>query len=1746
MPYYQRKRGIFFVITILIAIFLVIFFYYGVLIWHHHISSAADFNYVVDDLGDEGDSVIDGVCDNGDGECTLRAALQEASLDAGSSEITFSVTGTINVASNLEIQNFTTITGPGALDKSLSDDLIIDFGNLTSLSINETSITVQGLTITNSNGVCVSIQGSNTTLHNNIINNCQGEAIIISPNQDISNVAITGNTISDYGLADDFTWRDNALDIFTGEDDLTYSNITVSDNEITGEPDDAAIAVVIQTGANNTTFEHFTFDSNIINEGQTGISVSGNYPDNPLLNDFVITNNILTDQTTGGIVLSSATDANIGSNNISSTVTAAGANSIGIYPSNVSESTIENNTVSNTFDYGLALVGLLENNTISTNDINNTRSACIVILGEGGGNSFTGNTVSDSTSSSGIYIQLAGDNNSFTNNEISGSGGVGVEINDSGANTVFTGNTVTNSGDEGIIISSLGANSSFTNNIIDGSGTWGVEVGEGVTNAITFTGNTVTNNGAVPITGYLGDTLMFIYNEVTYASGMTIYVFGSGFNAEILNNQNPHYLTSPDGINNFHLALTTIHNWGEWAELPFPALIRADAFDNPEDWEAECTSWNLGPDYFCTVEKWVDDVWLAQGVGNDYSWSLTDPEVTYEDIPTLVYRDDIYLYAGYYVKSTQAHTWENETITGNAYGVNIDGDNVTMTITDSVITGSVEADLVHDADPDRVGRLELYNTIFGSYSDYEGSYRGNIYVYYTARVHTFNLAGGDVSGAAVSAEYSDRNFEEVNGTVDFGITDVAGLTGYQNLLVENITEEGSELYYYQFSVDHPTYDPRQALSRITTPNQQIEAVLGFNLLTPNGDTDEEEQAFVIGEETEITWDDLSIPNIKIEYSTDGFIDDIQTIVASVANIGSYTWTIPNDPGDTLLVRVSDAANATIWDTSDNFFAIVPGLVTITNPTNEAELIINSTEELIWTNTGTINTVDILFSASGNFDDVVTVASNIANTGSYSWTVLDSETATGALAVACSTAECGDYWDLTSGVVNNLILRHGGRRSYQCSDGQDNDSDGKIDYPADPGCANSDDEDEISACADGLDNDSDGKTDYPLDPGCTDISDNDEANLLPQCTDGLDNDSDGLIDMQDSGCSSLEDNDEANLLPQCTDGLDNDSDTFIDYPSDLGCSSLTDNDETNFVCGNNLKEGSETCDEGVLNGTPNHCNATCTGITTPVCGNSVLEAEEECDTNLSVPPGYVCTFKCKLTLIPKEPVCGDGIKSGQESCDDGDLNNTPNHCNSTCTGITTPVCGNQVQESKEECDTTAPSGYTCTARCKLQKVTPKPICGNNILETGETCDDGNLVSGNGCSGTCQTEQPKPPPENPPPQEPPNEEEPGGGANQPEEASPGSGNINETNTNQEFPLANTNHEVLDTNEEILESGVVTTITQTLKETFKPLTQIKLVQTAQARVLDNPQVETVNQNIAVPAIVAVNMVNTAVAFPGVLAFFSYLQFVFTEPLRFLFFRRRKYGVVYNSITKQPLDLAIVRFYNNETNKLISTQVTDRQGRYSFIGEPGEYYLKVQKNDYIFPSSTLGARIKDQDYADLYYGAPLRLTDQNTMVGLNIPLDPNLPQQSDQQVLKEKKTKNFQKTLAYIGPALALVSFVISPTKLVAGILIVHAVLFYFFRRLTAAFHPKSFGAVFDVSSSQALKNTIVRIFDTQYNKLLATRVTNSRGQYNFLVGPNSYYLTANHPAYQPYRSPNLDLSQAKETIVDQDLGLEKLIDK
>lgn len=92
-----------------------------------------------------------------------------------------------------------------------------------------------------------------------------------------------------------------------------------------------------------------------------------------------------------------------------------------------------------------------------------------------------------------------------------------------------------------------------------------------------------------------------------------------------------------------------------------------------------------------------------------------------------------------------------------------------------------------------------------------------------------------------------------------------------------------------------------------------------------------------------------------------------------------------------------------------------------------------------------------------------------------------------------------------------------------------------------------------------------------------------------------------------------------------------------------------------------------------------------------------------------PRAYAVNLPTNLSIS----ICGDGIVQSGEVCDQGYASNTGAYASSTATRVCLPDC----------------QGYG-------------PYCGDGILQVrfGEECDDGNNVSGDLCSATCQSETP----------------------------------------------------------------------------------------------------------------------------------------------------------------------------------------------------------------------------------------------------------------------------------------------------------------------------------------------------------------------------------------------------------------------
>jgi CSLREA domain-containing protein len=173
-------------------------------------AARAAATFAVNSTGDAADANVgDGLCDDGAGNCTLRAAIQEANQLDGSDTISFSVNGTITLTSALPTLSNLTITGPGPAQLTVSRDPDAStFFRIFTTAISST-VSISGLTVS----------GGRTGDDGGGIYSRSGTALTLS------NVVVSGNATEhlSFGGA-------RGGGIFNEGDSLSIVNSTVRDN----------------------------------------------------------------------------------------------------------------------------------------------------------------------------------------------------------------------------------------------------------------------------------------------------------------------------------------------------------------------------------------------------------------------------------------------------------------------------------------------------------------------------------------------------------------------------------------------------------------------------------------------------------------------------------------------------------------------------------------------------------------------------------------------------------------------------------------------------------------------------------------------------------------------------------------------------------------------------------------------------------------------------------------------------------------------------------------------------------------------------------------------------------------------------------------------------------------------------------------------------------------------------------------------------------------------------------------------------------------------------------------------------------------------------------------------------------------------------------------------------------------------------------------------------------------------------
>ena len=194
-------------------------------------------------------------------------------------------------------------------------------------------------------------------------------------------------------------------------------------------------------------------------------------------------------------------------------------------------------------------------------------------------------------------------------------------------------------------------------------------------------------------------------------------------------------------------------------------------------------------------------------------------------------------------------------------------------------------------------------------STYAGTQYGNItYAEQPLNCPFQNLISA--SNLAIDANTPSTLFAIVNGLV-LRTTNSAG--------TYTVAHSGLPFSSYQIGIspaDSGTaYAAHQVVYIYTGTGKGGGGTPTLSVTSPNGG-----ESWTAGSVHNITWTTTgTVANVKIEVSMEGGAN-YTTIVASTANTGSYSWTVPSTSGASSRIRVSDAAG-TASDTSDGNFTI---------------------------------------------------------------------------------------------------------------------------------------------------------------------------------------------------------------------------------------------------------------------------------------------------------------------------------------------------------------------------------------------------------------------------------------------------------------------------------------------------------------------------------------------------------------------------------------------------------------------------------------------------------------------------------------------------------------------------------------------------------------------------------------------------------------------------------------------------------
>ncbi|MCX6789404.1 MAG: carboxypeptidase-like regulatory domain-containing protein [Candidatus Gribaldobacteria bacterium] len=229
-----------------------------------------------------------------------------------------------------------------------------------------------------------------------------------------------------------------------------------------------------------------------------------------------------------------------------------------------------------------------------------------------------------------------------------------------------------------------------------------------------------------------------------------------------------------------------------------------------------------------------------------------------------------------------------------------------------------------------------------------------------------------------------------------------------------------------------------------------------------------------------------------------------------------------------------------------------------------------------------------------------------------------------------------------------------------------------------------------------------------------------------------------------------------------------------------------------------------------------------------------------------------------------------------------------------------------------------------------------------------------------------------------------------------------------------------------------------------------------------------------------------------------------------------KNPWGTVYDSVTKQPLDPAYVLLQDVNGQEL-KDAITDLDGRYGFLAEPGNYKLTVNKSNYIFPSQKLNGQVNDEIYDNLYFGGSIALGLEQGVIANNIPMD-SIGFDWNEFAKRDKKLMKFYSNTdrifnSTISIAIFALGFIFSLIVVLLSHHTYNIIIFSLYIIISIAniigMKPKFTGRITDAETNEPFSFAILKIFSASSGKELFKKVCDKVGRYYCLVSPGKYII-------------------------------------